>query len=40
MDLKHLLGDESGYLLEHRATGIARESLHLPGADFVAAGGP
>ncbi|MEV4069834.1 class I fructose-bisphosphate aldolase [Nonomuraea fuscirosea] len=35
MDLKHLLGDESGYLLEHRATGIARESLHLPGADFV-----
>ncbi len=35
MDLKHLLGDESGYLLEHRATGIAREGLHLPGADFV-----
>ncbi|GAA3560592.1 class I fructose-bisphosphate aldolase [Nonomuraea rosea] len=35
MDLKELLGDEAGYLLEHSATGVARESLHLPGPDFV-----
>ena len=35
MDLKQLLGDETGYLLEHRATGISRDKLYLPGADFV-----
>ncbi|GAA1654379.1 class I fructose-bisphosphate aldolase [Nonomuraea maheshkhaliensis] len=35
MDLKALLGDEAGYLLEHRATGVARNRLHLPGPDFV-----
>ncbi|TMR90774.1 class I fructose-bisphosphate aldolase [Nonomuraea basaltis] len=35
MDLKQLLGDETGYLLEHRATGISRDKLNLPGADFV-----
>ena len=35
MDLKQLLGDETGYLLEHRATGVSRDKLHLPGADFV-----
>jgi class I fructose-bisphosphate aldolase len=35
MDLKELLGDEYGYLLEHRATGIPRERLHLPGPGFV-----
>ncbi|AQZ63217.1 fructose-bisphosphate aldolase [[Actinomadura] parvosata subsp. kistnae] len=35
MDLKRLLGDETGYLLEHQAVGVAREALHLPGPDFV-----
>ncbi|MFG1949457.1 class I fructose-bisphosphate aldolase [Nonomuraea sp. NPDC048826] len=35
MDLQELLGDEYEYLLEHRATGVKRERLHLPGPDFV-----
>jgi fructose-bisphosphate aldolase, class I len=35
MDVKALLGDEAAYLLEHDATGIARDALHLPGPDFV-----
>ncbi len=35
MDLKRLLGDEAGYLLEHRATGIPYDKLQLPGTDFV-----
>lgn len=30
-----LLGDEASYLLDHKSTTVAKESLHLPGADFV-----
>jgi class I fructose-bisphosphate aldolase len=30
-----LLGDEAEHLLQHRCTGISKESLHLPGADYV-----
>jgi len=30
-----ILGDEARYLLEHRCSTIGRESLHLPGPDFV-----
>ncbi|MCK2217330.1 class I fructose-bisphosphate aldolase [Actinomadura sp. ATCC 31491] len=35
MEVKELLGDEAAYLLEHHATGVARESLQLPGPDYV-----
>ena len=34
-DIMGLLGAESGSLLEHVCKGIPRESLHLPGPDFV-----
>ena len=34
-NIVQLLGDEAGHLLEHRCTGIPKESLHLPGADYV-----
>ena len=30
-----MLGEQSSYLLEHRCAGILKESLQLPGADFV-----
>ncbi len=30
-----ILGEESKYLLEHKATAIPRDQLHLPGPDFV-----
>jgi class I fructose-bisphosphate aldolase len=30
-----LLGDEAGYLLDHRSTTVSKEHLHLPGPDFV-----
>ena len=30
-----ILGEESGYLLDHRSTTIPSEQLHLPGADFI-----
>src|SRR5665811_296464 len=30
-----LLGDEAEHLLKYRCTGITKESLHLPGADYV-----
>jgi len=30
-----ILGDEAGYLLDHKCTTIAKEHLHLPGPDFV-----
>ncbi|HXA29051.1 MAG TPA: class I fructose-bisphosphate aldolase [Candidatus Angelobacter sp.] len=33
--LVELLGDEAKSLLEHRATAIPKEELHLPGPDFV-----
>jgi class I fructose-bisphosphate aldolase len=31
----NLLGDQAGYLLDHTCQGIARESIHLPGPDYV-----
>ncbi len=31
----HLLADEAEYLLNHRCIGIPKETLHLPGADFI-----
>ena len=34
-DIESLLGDEAGYLLEHRSEAIATELLHLPGPDYV-----
>ncbi len=34
-DIAKLLADEAGYLLTHRCTGIPKESLHLPGPDYV-----
>ena len=30
-----ILGDEAGYLLDHKCTTIPKENLHLPGPDFV-----
>ena len=30
-----ILGDEASYLLDHKSTSISKESLHLPGPDFV-----
>src|SRR5688572_31798414 len=33
--IDELLGAEGRALLEHRSQGIPRESLHLPGPDFV-----
>ena len=30
-----LLADEAAHLLQHRCTGIPKESLHLPGPDYV-----
>jgi fructose-bisphosphate aldolase, class I len=33
--IRELLGAEAKALLEHRCEGIPRESLHLPGPDFV-----
>ena len=34
-NIMELLGEEARTLLEHRCEGIPKESLHLPGADFV-----
>ncbi|MBI5753000.1 MAG: fructose-bisphosphate aldolase, partial [Hydrogenophilales bacterium] len=34
-NIVQLLGDEAEHLLGYRCTGITRESLHLPGADYV-----
>ena len=33
--IHELLGDSAAELLEYRASGFAKEQLHLPGADFV-----
>jgi class I fructose-bisphosphate aldolase len=33
--IESLLGSEAQYLLDHTCTGIKRETLHLPGPDFV-----
>jgi len=30
-----ITGDEAKHLLEYRCTGISKESLHLPGPDYV-----
>ncbi len=34
-DIVQLLADEAEYLLNHQCIGIPRESLHLPGADYI-----
>jgi fructose-bisphosphate aldolase, class I len=34
-NIVQLLGDEAEQLLNHRCIGIPKESLHLPGADYV-----
>jgi len=34
-DIEKLLGSEADSLLSYQCTGIPRESLHLPGSDFV-----
>ena len=34
-DIVQLLGDEAAQLLGYRCTGITKESLHLPGPDYV-----
>jgi class I fructose-bisphosphate aldolase len=34
-NIVQLLGDEADHLLKHRCAGIAKESLHLPGPDYV-----
>ncbi len=34
-DIKQLLADEAEHLLAHRCTGIPKESLQLPGPDYV-----
>ena len=33
--IQELLGDEAETLLNHTSTTIPKESLHLPGGDFV-----
>lgn len=33
--IKELLGEEADYLLRHTCNKISKESLHLPGADFI-----
>ncbi|MGI5827938.1 MAG: class I fructose-bisphosphate aldolase [Patescibacteria group bacterium] len=34
-DIVHILGDRAEYLLNHQCQKISKESLHLPGGDFV-----
>jgi class I fructose-bisphosphate aldolase len=34
-DIERILGDETEPLLRYRCTGISRDALHLPGADFI-----
>ncbi|MDO8413726.1 MAG: class I fructose-bisphosphate aldolase [Gallionellaceae bacterium] len=34
-DITKLLADEAAHLLQHRCIGIPKESLHLPGPDYV-----
>jgi class I fructose-bisphosphate aldolase len=34
-NITQLLAEEAEHLLSHRCTGISRESLHLPGPDYV-----
>src|SRR3569623_888167 len=35
VNVRELLGDEAGNLLEHNCTTIPKENLQLPGSDFV-----
>ena len=35
MDLERLLGDETAYLLDHKATAFPAELLTLPGPDHL-----
>jgi len=34
-NIEKVLGNKASYYLEHKCTGIPKESLHLPGPDFV-----
>ena len=34
-NIQALLGEQAEYFLSHQSTGIPKESLHLPGGDFV-----
>ncbi len=34
-EITDYLGDKAGYLLEHQCQGIPRDTLHLPGPDFI-----
>ena len=34
-NIVQLLGDEADHLLKYRCAGIPKESLHLPGPDYV-----
>ena len=34
-EIAQILGDEAEALLHYRCTGISRDALHLPGADFI-----
>lgn len=34
-EIADVLGDQASYLLDHTATAIPKETLHLPGSDFV-----
>ena len=34
-NIEQLLGEEAGHLLKYRCAGIPKESLHLPGPDYV-----
>src|SRR3954468_19612247 len=35
LDIEALLGSDAKALLEHKCTTISKESLHLPGPDYV-----
>ncbi|HND22059.1 MAG TPA: class I fructose-bisphosphate aldolase, partial [Acidobacteriota bacterium] len=34
-EIEKLLGDEASQLLEYKATAVPKETLHLPGPDFI-----
>ena len=33
--IRDLLGEQSGYLLDHRSKTLKKDQLHLPGPDFI-----
>ena len=35
INIEQLLADEAEHLLQHKCTGIPKESLHLPGPDYI-----